>query len=88
MEIPSAHLEQAINEAFFFGEALDNGVSFQDMGERPTPGTMAALRGFWRGRNKYDNERLEEAERHSKQQAREAQSAAAKAARERYSKED
>lgn len=55
----SARYERAVLEAFFWSEVLDNGGSFADYGVTATPGIQAALSGFWRGRNKADNEELE-----------------------------
>lgn len=38
---------------------LENNVSFADIGITPSPGTLAGLRGYWRGRNRYENEKAE-----------------------------
>lgn len=57
-------------EAFEFGEMLENNVSFADLNITPTPGTLAGLRGYWRGKNKYENEKAEALEERQRRQQR------------------
>jgi hypothetical protein len=56
---PPAHLLEAMEEGFYWGEKLENGVTYRDVGYEPAPGVLAAVDAFWRGRNKADNEKVE-----------------------------
>jgi len=54
-----ARFDLAVQEAFYWGEIFDNGGSVRDYGQEMTPGIAAALSGLWRGRNKAENEEVE-----------------------------
>ncbi len=83
---PPSRFELAVQEAFYWAEQLDNGSSFADQGVSPSPGTIAALTGFWRGRNRADNEAMQTAS--EKASAARPKQEQKKAARERYKNGD
>lgn len=51
--------ERAVQEAFYAAEILDNEGNLADFGIDMTPGLDAALRGYWRGKNRAENEELD-----------------------------
>jgi len=61
VEPPAERYHLAIQEAFYWGERFENGSTFKDFGVIPSPGTDAALSGFWRGKNRADNEQSKHA---------------------------
>jgi hypothetical protein len=48
---------EAAKQGWFWGELLDNGISI-DAFAPLSPGTWAALRGYWRGKNRHEREEL------------------------------
>lgn len=56
--LPSARYINLIQPAQEYDEALSHGAKIDYFDPRMPPGMWAALRGLWRGNNKYDNEQI------------------------------
>jgi hypothetical protein len=55
-------LEQLANQAFYWAFKLDQGVTYADLDEKPTPALLAAVDAFYMGRNRAENDERREAE--------------------------
>lgn len=56
---PPDELAGAAEEGFWWGELSDNNGTPNPFDPAMSPGAWAALRAYWRGRNKYEREELD-----------------------------